>query len=125
MQKKLFKTFQVHAGTYDFGINFCITPDTKRACKWINFKIEIADYVTTGDLDCLGKRIFRNGYCPIVWLPQIPKTPDQLGTLSHEIFHSVCDVMRWANISLTNDTEEAYCHLIKKITKNFFEKIKA
>ena len=121
--RKAFKTFQIHAGTYDFGINFCITGDKEKIVRWVNWKLE-TDYVRPEDFDCLGKRIFRYGYCPIVWLPKIPKTPTEFGTAQHEIFHSVCDVMRWANIPLTNDTEEAYCHLIKHITKKFLEQIK-
>lgn len=122
MIKKQFKTFNVHAGTYDFGINFCIGDDIDRAVKYVNFKFELGT-ITKDDFDCLGKRFFRYGYCPIVWIPKYPNTPNELGTISHEIFHSVCDVMRWANIPLTNETEEAYCHLIKHITKKFYEKI--
>lgn len=122
MKKSIFKTFQVHAGTYDFGINFCITKEIDALVKFVNFKLE-TNYVTNADFDCQGKRVYRYGYCPIVWIPQIPKTPTEIGTLCHEIFHVVCDVMRWAGIPLTNDTEEAYCHLIKHITKKVFEQL--
>jgi hypothetical protein len=123
MNRPLFKTFKIHAGTYDFGINFCITSDLPRAVKWVNWKLE-SEYVTAEDFDCLGKRIYRYGYCPIIWLPKIPKTPTEIGTAQHELFHAICDCMRWAGIHLVNDTEEAYCHLIKHITKQFFEKLK-
>ena len=122
MKKSIFKTFYVHAGTYDFGINFCITKNTEMAAKWASFKLE--EPISKEVFDCLGKRIWINGYCPIVWIPQVPKTPAEIGTLCHEIFHVVCDVMRWAQIPLTNDTEEAWAHLIKHITKKAFEQLK-
>lgn len=121
-------TFQVHAGTYDFGINFCITEDLVKAVRYVNWKLERPNDhdagVTKSDFDCLGKRFYIDGYCPIIWLPNKPKTPEEIGTLSHEIFHVVCDIMRWAHIPLSSSSEEAYCHLIKHITKSFLNKLK-
>lgn len=118
-------TFHIDCGTYEFGINFIIESDLKKACKWINFKLELPSdknvKVNESDFShSLGKRILINGYCPIVWLPKKPETSTELGTAIHEIFHAVCDCMRWADIELTNSSEEAYCHLIKHVTKNFF-----
>lgn len=126
--KLLFKRFKIHAGSYDFAINFLITPDINRAIKFVNFKLELpcADYLAVNDSDfnyALGKHFGRKGYVPVIWLPDIPKTPDQLGTLTHELFHGVCSVMRWANVPLGYDSEEAYCHLMKYLTKQFFEHI--
>lgn len=122
-----YKVFQIHCGTYDFTINFVITKDLVRACKFINFKLELPNMtevaVNDTDFNCLGKRFYIHGYCPIIWLSEFPKTPEQIGTAIHEIFHTVCDCMRWANVPLTIGSEEAYCHLIKYITKNFFKKM--
>lgn len=120
---KKFKTFHIHAGTYDFGINFVISEDKKRTVKYLQFKLGDS-YINESHLDCLGKVFDRHGYCPIVWLPKKPKSPSEVGTLYHELFHIVCCIMRWANIPLSSDSEEAYCHLIKHITRQFFEKIK-
>ena len=120
----MYKTFQIDTGTYEFGINFCITEDLVKACKFINFKLELPNedtlILTPKELNCLGKRIMIDGYVPIIWLPKFPKTPTEIGTAIHEIFHSICDCMRWAGIPLTNSSEEAYCHLLKYVTKKFF-----
>lgn len=121
------RTFRIHAGTYDFSINFIITENIDKAVSFVNFKLGLPSertlIITKEDFDCLGKRFYRYGYCPIIWLPKKPETPSELGTAYHEIFHVVCDIMRWAVIHLTNDSEEAYCHLIKHLTKSFFEKV--
>ncbi len=123
--KSNYKQFYIDAGTYDFGINFCITPDLQKAVKFINYKLKLPNSdrlaIKTTELDSLGMCICSNGYCPIVWLPAYPITPQQFGILFHEIFHAVCDCMQWAHIQLTQSSEEAYCHLISHITKKFFE----
>jgi len=128
MRKKSFKTFQVNAGCFDFNINFCISNDISRVVKWVNFKLELPSKtdcfaVKEADFDVLGKRVYIEGYCPIIWMPNNPVTPKEYGTLYHEIFHAVCDVTRWAGVELTHSSEEVYCHLIGHITKQFFTAI--
>lgn len=121
----MYKTFYVDCGTYEFGINFCVTEDLKKASRYINFKLELPSEkntrVTEKDFNgILGKVFSIHGYCPIVWIPGFPKTPTEIGTAIHEIFHVVCDCLNWAEIPLAESSEEAYCHLIKYITKKFF-----
>jgi hypothetical protein len=126
MKKLIFKKFGVHAGSYDFNINFIVTKDIPKAIIFVNYKLELPcdDYLAVNKSDfelALGKHFGRLGYCPIVWIPEFPQTPEQHGTLAHEIFHAVCSVMRWANVPLGRDSEEAYCHLIKHITRKVYE----
>ena len=55
-----------------------------------------------------GLFLSRDGVEPIVWIPCKPKTPKDYGTLVHECMHLVHYMMNWANISLTDDTDEIY-----------------
>lgn len=126
-KKPFFKTFQIDCGTYEYGINVVITKDIKRAAAFVNSKTSLPtkDLLAANEEDfiALGKIFYRYGYCPVLWLPGIPKTPTEFGTLYHELFHAVCYTMKWANIPLSRDSEEAYCHLIKHLTRKFLEEI--
>lgn len=126
VKMRSFRTFKIDSGCFDFPINFCISNDIPRVAKWVNFKTELPSknncyVIKETDFDCLGKRIYIPGYCPIIWLPRFPITPKEFGTLYHEIFHAICDVTRWVGVELTESSEEVFCHLIGHITKQFFE----
>jgi len=41
--------------------------------------------------------------------------------MAHEAFHAACSIMRHVDISLTEETEEAYAYLIGYITEQFQE----
>ena len=112
------------------AIYFCIG-DVQKSMKFINKKLELPDInagilaFTEGHFDIKGGRFRREGYVPIIWLPSIPESPMELATLSHEIFHAICDVfLRWTSIPLTSESEETYCHLIGYVTRKFCENIK-
>lgn len=122
MNNKLI-AFSVNAGTYEYDINFIITADKKKAAKFVNFKLE-SNFTEDNFEGARGRYFISSGKCPIIWLPEIPKTPRQHGTLSHEIFHVVVAIMDWANIRLCSESEEAWTHLIGHITTKFYEKCK-
>ena len=120
----IMKTFKIQAGTYDFTINVCITSDRKKALKFIRFKFENKICFSENDFDAKGKMFYREGWSPVIWLPKIPKTPREHGTVNHEIFHGVYYILSWAGIKLSESSEEAFCHLIGHMTTQFYEKIK-
>ena len=117
--------FQIDAGTYDYAINVIITDDFDYTAEFVNHKFEYKDRkITQANFDMRkGICFFRDGYCPIIWLPRIPDKAVDLATLSHEIFHAVCHCMSWAGMYLNDSSEEAYCHLIGHITRKFWNKI--
>lgn len=111
-------------GTYEFRIGFVIADDLSKAVKFINWKYE-TDFCTVQHLsNANGMCMKRAGYIPIIWLPKIPVTPEEIGVLNHELFHAICHCMRWASIPLGEDSEEAWCHLIKYVTKKVYQRWK-
>ena len=52
----------------------------------------------------------------ILWMPSLPKTTKDCGTLAHEIFHAARFILNKIGINLSDDTEEVYAYLIGYIT---------
>lgn len=120
MSRQPFHTFHISAEVYRNGVNFCLTKDAKRAAKYVAKQME-DDSIVEGDFDCAGKCFHRHGICDVVWLPQFPKTTEEIGTAIHEIFHATYSIMSWAHIPLNQDSEEPYAHLLAYLTRKFFE----
>lgn len=55
-----------------------------------------------------------------VWMPRVPKNPQEYATLAHEIFHAVFGIMDEIGVSPSEDSEEAYAYLIGYLTKEIY-----
>lgn len=50
---------------------------------------------------------------PTVWIPCVPRSPTDLGTLAHEFLHVLRDALQeWAGMPLTEETDEAWAHAL-------------
>lgn len=86
--------------------------DFERYCKW-HFKdqhfqcwrSEIGKHPE-------GLHLKKPGYWSVIWLPRVPKKPNEIGVLAHEISHAVLRICEWAGIPITDDTSEiiAFMH---------------
>lgn len=56
-----------------------------------------------------------------MWLPRKPKTAQDFGFLSHEVFHATCAVLCNIGSSLTTQSEEVYAYLITYLTQKIIE----
>lgn len=119
--------FYLDGGTYDFNTLVIITEDRKileNVARQVfgdkEFQLSTFDY--QGIVPC-GQVLKREGYISILWIPRVPETAREIGTLFHELFHIVFSIMNWAKISLVEESEEAYCHLIGYLTTQFYDKI--
>lgn len=75
------------------------------------------------DFSGLGKTIYSNEENVFVmWFPHLPKTAQDMGFLSHEIFHAACAVMSGIGCRPSDDSEEAYAYLITFLTQKIIEK---
>lgn len=59
----------------------------------------------------------------IIRLPGKPDTPEQFGTVSHEIFHAVDFIFRRIGLQLTAESDEAYAYLIGYVAEQFYKEI--
>src|SRR4029078_10279245 len=113
-------TFKILGGTYDIHVDVCITDDKQRALKYIKKKLNKSFH----ESDFGRGNFFFSGSSSVIWVPRIPKTPREHGTVGHEIFHAVYHILSWASVNLSESSEEAFCHLIGHMTTQFYNKIK-
>jgi len=108
---------------FDFSINVVIGK-YEGLNEYVRYKFE-DDYFDIKNSESVngayGWSIYCPGYCPIVWIPRYPKTPRQYGTLSHELFHAVCHMSRWANLDLTDNSEEVFAHALTHLITKVLE----
>lgn len=123
MNRVRFRSFHISAGTYEFGINVVVSRDEKRVVGFVRWKFEDPNYSPELGV-CRGRVFFRKGYCPILWIPQPPGSPREYATLCHEVLHVACIVMGWAGIPLTDESEEAYAHLIGYLITEILRRIR-
>lgn len=64
-----------------------------------------------------GLHLSKPGYVSIVWMPSVPRTPEEVGTLTHELLHVVRRLLGLVGIPLNEDTDEAYCYLFGYLVK--------
>ena len=111
--------FKIDGGNYDQNINVIITQDTSYAIKYINRVLDTN--INSSDLVARGVTYPSvNGKPIVIWLDNA----DDISIVNHELFHVTMSIMNWANIPLTEDTEEAYAYELQYLTKKFNDKTK-
>lgn len=58
-----------------------------------------------------------------LWMPDKPKTAQDVGFLMHEVFHATCAVMSAIGITLSDNSEEVYAYLIGFLTEKILDKL--
>ena len=104
-------TFGIYLGVYDYTVNFVLGKNCKEVEAWVRWKHERPD-TWEWNRGVKGCVFFTEGYAPIMWLPGVPRTNDEKGTLAHECFHVACEVLRWCHVRFCDESEEAYAHLM-------------
>ena len=111
-------SFQMDGGTFDLDIYVYITKDTNNIRNQISYTID----VTPEDIsfDARAITFFRAGYPIILWFPEIPEP----SILNHELTHVTVSILQWANVPLSNDTEEVYAFEMQYLTNQFYKNVR-
>lgn len=72
-----------------------------------------------------GLTLLKQGYSPIIWMPNMMSTCEEYGTFHHEIFHAVKFILGERLTFLSNDTEETFAGLTGYVVQEIYKKIKA
>lgn len=119
---------KVSTGTYETDLYIVVTADTNLARTSIDTIIKGTDADTSYSFANAEAETFYNGQWPIaIWIQKIPSTPEEYGTLNHEMLHATIGVMRATSIPLTDESEEAYTYEMGYISEQIlarFRKIK-
>jgi hypothetical protein len=121
------KVIKVNLEIYNnYEIKFCIG-NVKEAVKYCNeeFKLpnkNICAYTERDFKDFNGLTLQVDDSYPIIWIPRIPRTAEEKGVLSHEVFHAVSSLfLDYVGMKLTTDSEEAYAYTIGFVIKEFWK----
>lgn len=108
------ENFSIYCSPYYESIQFCITEDKEEARKY---------FKDTFDIYVGEKQVSVNGYCistdviTAIWLPKIPESSLDFGTLHHEVYHAVCNILERKGIK---DRGEPYAYLLGHIIHSFY-----
>lgn len=113
------KHVTLNGGAFDQNVEVYISRDTAAAVVMINREQDLK--ITAADLDARGVTFTsENGSPVVIWLPS---TLDN-SVVAHELTHASIDIMRWASVPLTNESEETYAYMMQYLTKQLEDKTK-
>lgn len=123
------RDFFLCVDVYSFTIRVLLSTDVDRIVKLVNKHFGYPDdkeagYRIKDFSDITGKFMWKDGCRPIVWLPSAPSTPEEYGTLVHELEHATSYIGRWTGLEHSRSSEEAFCYLIGYLTSEFLKKCK-
>ncbi len=110
---------QVHLGVFDYSVHLAVG-DRRVADRYVKW-FHGTDRIVGSTEDSRGLCYYRVGYCPVVWIPEAPRTTRQIATATHECLHAVQHAMRWASIPASEDTDEIEAHTLGWVVKNLLD----
>ena len=83
---------------------------------------ELTQTETDSDIfNSRGITMYNYGYPIVVWFPKGTKNEY---LINHELLHVVVSILQWANVPLSDDTEEVYAFELQYITKQFYNNVR-
>lgn len=118
------KFFRIEGTVFDLDVYVIVTKDTAKAYKTaisivgeenVSHRDFVSRGLTLGNVD--------EGTPVILWIPKVPSNTEEYAILSHEIFHTISMVLRWAGVSLSEDTDEVYAYMVQYYTLSIFNEM--
>lgn len=101
---------------YGSGAIFVITPDQKKAKKFLESRNVPTD---RWPVRANALTFCRDGFHVYCYLPEI-KTPNGIATACHELVHVAWQVLQDADVIVTSANHEAMTYLISYLAKGLF-----
>lgn len=117
------KVVVLSADPYDIEVTVVIGRDTAKAVRLIRYYL-LNGGIRSADLNARGVTFWPDSSgigIPVVWLPEVPTTPDEQGVLAHELTHVSHMIMMYCGTDLTEESLEAYAYLHGFLTRQFYE----
>lgn len=117
---KEFQLFELSGGTFEYDAYVIISNDTDSVVNFVNEHF-IVDIYTKEDFRARGLTFSGDSNISIIWLPLVPNDPENMAIVNHELFHLTHNMMLWADIPLTDASDETYAYELQHLTKQFYE----
>lgn len=114
------KEIRVYMGVFDYVVIVAVG-DRKKVHEYVSFKFEDSEFTEVVTEFVRGKTYHRVGYCPIIWIPRIPKTPREYATLAHEALHATYHLFDWVGLEANHETEEVMAHSMAHIINSVLD----
>lgn len=115
---KAAREFDINGGTFDQDVHVIITEDTAYALSYVRKYLD-----SSASADDFNSRATtfptQDGRPTIVWFSNTSDTV----IINHELLHVTFDIMKWAGVDFSDNTEEAYAYEMQYLTKEFYEKL--
>lgn len=73
---------------------------------------------------CTGRYVMFSNGASLIRMRKLPITPEDYGTLAHEITHVVVTLLDTIGMKLKiNTSDEAYCYLAQFLTENIYKQL--
>lgn len=110
--------FKMDGGTFDLDIYVYITKDTNIIRNQIAHIVDVPPEEISFEARAI--TFFRPGYPIVLWFPKNPES----SVLNHELTHVTVSILQWANVPLSNDTEEVYAFEMQYLTNQFYKNVR-
>jgi len=117
-----FRVITIEPSTFDIEVVVLITHDTAKALKYVQENNDSTAKMEDFDARAVTFPI-NDGKPPIIWLPHMNGSPEDISIANHELLHANFSILSWAGLSLSDSSEEAYTYNYQFLTKQFYEKI--
>lgn len=122
MKKQI--NFIVPLGVYPFDVMCSFGQNDKELRKAlerhnIEWLPEMAMEQRTGS----GRYLLLEGNQSLIWLYNYPTMPEDHGTLAHEIYHCVYQVLKHLGMKPSHNSEEAYAYLTGYLTTEIYKQL--
>ena len=118
-----FRIITIEPSTFDMPVIVLITEDISKALKFVKENNDSTAKIEDFDARAVTFPI-NDGRPPIIWLPHIDGSVEDMSIFNHELFHANFSILNWAGVYLSDSTEEVYAYNYQFLTKQFYGKIK-
>lgn len=118
-----FRIITIEASTFDMPVLVIITQDTLKALNFVKENNDTS--ATLQDFEARAVTFpINDGKPPIIWIPHMDWSAEDISIINHELLHANFSILAWANVPLSDSSEEAYTYNYQFLTKQFYGKVK-
>jgi hypothetical protein len=118
-----FRIIEIEGSTFDMPVSVIITECKTKALQYVKDNNDSTAKIEDFDARAVTFPI-NDGRPPIIWLPHMDGSAEDVSILNHELFHANFSILTWAGVYLSDSTEEVYAYNYQFLTKQFYGKIK-
>jgi hypothetical protein len=125
--KTLAKKYGLREVCVDFGVYpfhfYVVVGPYKDVPKYVSYMHDepLVQFAFEDAPNCRGRHFWKADYASVVWLPRVPKTPRDVSTLVHEMYHVISKLSIHIGLPMVQETEEAIAYALGYAVRTVLE----